>query len=227
MWCTLVHTKKIKYFKGFVTTLQMFTDSCLRFFIFTIYIRLSLKITGKCVSLFANICCVYSTVEYKKVVIQSSNSGIKSSADFWYGWLNHFVCHAYGGKIPRNHPGHQTTFCMGDFFFCCRFLEKRYAHSPLALLAPFPSQPQASWGMRFAGKRICIAHAKKPFALPMQKLKRLCIDQAKNKKRLHSQCQNCIANAKKKEFALPMQKINRICIANVKKWIGFALPMQN
>ena len=110
------------------------------------------------------------------------------------------MCHAYGGKIPRNHPGHQTTFCMGDFF-CCRFLEKRYAHSPLALLAPFPSQPQASWGVRFAGKRICIAHAKKPFALPMQKLKRLCIDQAKNKKKI----------------AFPMPKIKKNCIANAKK----------
>ena len=109
-----------------------------------------------------------------KVVIQSSNLGIKSSADFWYGWLNHFVCHAYGGKIPRNHPGHQTTFCIGDFF-CCRFLEKRYAHSPLALLAPFPSQPQASWGVRFAGKRICIAHAKKT----------ICITHAKIEKTMH------------------------------------------
>ena len=85
MWCTLVHAKKIKYFKGFVTTLQMFTDSCLRFFIFTIYIRLSLKITGKCVSLFANICCVYSTVEYKKVVSRVQTRGLNHLPTFGTG----------------------------------------------------------------------------------------------------------------------------------------------
>ena len=57
----------------------------------------------------------------------------------------------------------------------------------------------------------CQGKKQKQFALPMQKLKRICIAYAKIKNNLH-----CNAKNEKNLLALPMEKIKRICIAHAK-----------
>ena len=54
----------------------------------------------------------------------------------------------------------------------------------------------------------------KKFTFPVQKIKRICIANAKYKKVGIASVKNCIPNGKnKKRFAFQVQRIKRICIS--------------
>ena len=74
----------------------------------------------------------------------------------------------------------------------------------------------ANWG-----KKTCQINAKKKLALPMQKIKRICIAYAKIEDNLHCPCiklKNLHCRTKnEKKIAFPVQKIKKkICIPNAK-----------